>query len=539
MAGVRRVGSRSVIRGTFILAASGATCRVIGFIVRILLVRIVGPEGIGLFTRVSAIYSLILSLASAGTPVALARLSAIGLARGDLGYLTRLFRVALIITVFTGTVAAVSFLGAAPFISSRLLGDPRSYHITVCLSPALLIVATSSVIRGFLQGYQWMEPIATGQLVERIVSGIVTLALAGSLITRGLGYSAAGIAMGTVAGEMAGFIVLLMALPWAACGGGLWPKNPMPGPTGGDPGLVRRPGRSRWPLPRATCDDIGTAVEIVSIALPVSLLRLAASAVSAISAIIIPAGLVRGSLTLHDATSIYGNFTGIAMSLVSFPTILTFALSSNLVPALSRALEAGDTGTAQRHIERAISITLLVGLMATGTLVALGEPICRWVFRTPRAGPVTVALSWGSVFIYLRTTSGGMMNGMGMVPKSLLNFVVANAFGIALTCFLVSQPSIGIYGAVAGLLVSSAMDAMLNLCDVRRRLGISWEFSRLLRWPLLAGFTSGAGARAAYIAVTRAGLSPFLGLLIGLLPPVLGLGAGFILSGVSLSRSKK
>ena len=59
------------IRGAMILTIAGIIVKIIGAVNRILLSRLLGGEGIGLYQMAYPIYLLALSISSAGLPVAI------------------------------------------------------------------------------------------------------------------------------------------------------------------------------------------------------------------------------------------------------------------------------------------------------------------------------------------------------------------------------------------------------------------------------------------------------------------------------------
>lgn len=62
-----------LLKGTFILTATGLLTRIMGFFYRIFLSHTFGEEGVGLYQLIFPLYALIFSLTSAGMQVALSR----------------------------------------------------------------------------------------------------------------------------------------------------------------------------------------------------------------------------------------------------------------------------------------------------------------------------------------------------------------------------------------------------------------------------------------------------------------------------------
>src|SRR3954468_962619 len=70
------VTKQSFIRGTMILLAAGILNRILGFIPRMTLPRVIGAEGIGIYHMGWPFLSVILTIITGGIPVAIAKLIA-------------------------------------------------------------------------------------------------------------------------------------------------------------------------------------------------------------------------------------------------------------------------------------------------------------------------------------------------------------------------------------------------------------------------------------------------------------------------------
>lgn len=71
-----RHGANQFLKGTLILTAAGIIVKVIGSLNWIILSRVLGGEGIGLYQMAFPIYLLALSLSTAGIPTAISIITA-------------------------------------------------------------------------------------------------------------------------------------------------------------------------------------------------------------------------------------------------------------------------------------------------------------------------------------------------------------------------------------------------------------------------------------------------------------------------------
>src|SRR6056297_4261780 len=75
--------SSSFLKGAFILSLAGILSKIMGFSYRIILSRILGDEGIGLYQMAYPIYTTLLVVSRSGIPIALAKLISDRVARGQ------------------------------------------------------------------------------------------------------------------------------------------------------------------------------------------------------------------------------------------------------------------------------------------------------------------------------------------------------------------------------------------------------------------------------------------------------------------------
>ncbi|KAF6588115.1 oligosaccharide flippase family protein, partial [Paenibacillus sp. EKM208P] len=67
---------QTFIHGAIILLAAGIINRILGFIPRIALPRIIGPEGVGLYQQGYPFFIVLVTLITGGIPLAVAKLVA-------------------------------------------------------------------------------------------------------------------------------------------------------------------------------------------------------------------------------------------------------------------------------------------------------------------------------------------------------------------------------------------------------------------------------------------------------------------------------
>ncbi len=205
---------RSLVGGISILGIAGLICKVVGVLYLIPLANLIGAQGLGVYNQIFPSYNLMLTISSAGIPVAISRMVAARLALGQTRNSARVFRVALIMLSALGLV---SMLGMLLFSGqlAHATGTPESVHGFMMIAPSLLLVCVMSAFRGYMQGRRRMWPTAISQLIEQVGKVGLALPLAYVFMRRG-GYSlgVAGALLGTSLAEAAALLYMALDFFW-------------------------------------------------------------------------------------------------------------------------------------------------------------------------------------------------------------------------------------------------------------------------------------------------------------------------------------
>jgi len=512
------------IRGAAILAVAGIGVRFIGAAMKILLVGIIGDEGIGLYQMSYPIYSTLLAISTAGIPVAVSKLVAENVTASDYRGAMRVFRIALMILTLTGLVIALFLFFSAGSIVRVLDSDPRATLAIMAIAPAIFFVTMMSALRGFFQGQQYMFPTAASQVVEQVGRLVVSLALAVLLLPRGLEYAAAGAAFGTAAGGALGLLLLLPLYYLRR------------------PDFMRKIRAQRKGAPQAAGRIIR---HIFALAIPITFGSLIMPLLSLIDLAIVPGRLSAIGFTKQQATALFGQLTGLAGSVVYFPNVVTLALSMSLVPAISEALVLRDRALIRNRASISIKLTALFSIPAAIGLYLLAEPVIVVLFGPENAGAgyALAYMSWSVIPLGFYVATTGILQGLGRTVTPVVNMALGGAVKSVLAWFLTASV-LHVGGAALATVFGTAVAALLNLYAVARHTGWRFRAGELLLLPGFCVALMGLAVRVGYrflfplfepVLSTRMACSAALFLVIALGAAVYGL--ALLLSG-ALTREE-
>ena len=158
---------QSFLHGALILTVSMILVKLIGAMFKIPLTWIITEEGLGYFNTAYHFYSPIHSLATAGFPIAIARMVSENLACGRYADVRRIHKLSIPIFLITGGLGLAVMVISAPFYV-RAIGNGGALPAMFCLAPAILFSCLSSVYRGYYEGMSNMYPTAISEVMEAI-----------------------------------------------------------------------------------------------------------------------------------------------------------------------------------------------------------------------------------------------------------------------------------------------------------------------------------------------------------------------------------
>ena len=460
------------LKGALILTAAGIIVKIIGSVNRILLSRLLGGEGIGLYQMAYPIYLLALSISSAGIPIAISIIVAEKLALRDFRGANRVFRISLALLGITGAIFTVLlYFGADWLIEHHFVRDPRAYYAIAALAPAIFFVTVLSSFRGYFQGMQMMTPTAVSQIAEQLFRVATMILFAYLLLPKGLEYAAAGASFGAGPGAVAGLAVLLYFY---------WRHRPQM-----QRNMLQQSSGSKesgWSIVR----------RMVKLALPVSLANIMIPVVSSIDLFIVPARLEAAGYTVEQATELFGYLTGMAVPLVNMATILTSSLSASLVPAISEAYTLGDQGRIYRRTSTAMRIANLITIPSFVGMCLLATPISQMLYGTPNAGTSIAIMAMGIFLLGVHQVTTGVLQGLGHTAIPVVNMVISAVVKTVLSWVLTAMPAFGIMGAAWATNADFGVAAMLNVYFVYRYVGFGIGLKDTLKIIIATAIMGGA-----------------------------------------------
>ena len=508
-----------VVQGS-ILAAAGILVRIIGMLYRMPLNDIIGKQGNGYYTSAYNVYNILLILSSYSMPVAVSKMISSRLARGEYANCRRILRVGLIYaTVAGGAAAAILWFGADLF--AELIKTPMSRYALKTLAPTIWIMAYLGVLRGYFQGMGTMVPTAFSQIIEQIVNAVVSVAAAGLLFQTGLSLNAArgaedysyalGAAGGTIGTGAGALTALLFFILLTA--------------TTGERALLsikRKPGSGR---PRR--ESYGRLMYLLTITVvPIVISSGVYNCSNVVDNYLFGQGMDRLGYGA-DEIAIFWGALGQYQLLFNIPVAVSNALSSSLIPSLTRAVSRGDRKQARARIASSIRFSMLIAIPAAVGITVLADPVCNLLFVSEDNSlliRLSMAGSLAVVFYSLSTVTNAVLQGLNRMDLPIRHSAIALIVHVAVLEILLLGLKLGIYSVVIANIVFAFVMCLLNGFSIRRAARYRQEIKKTFLLPALCSVFMGAAAYGVYrgllAALPWAARSGRLGMAVLVVPSV-------------------
>ncbi|WP_019243943.1 MULTISPECIES: putative polysaccharide biosynthesis protein [Bacillus] len=355
--------SSKLLKGTFILTLGMVLSKVLGLLYVVPFTAIVGKQGgLELYQYAYVPYTIFISIATGGIPLAVSKFIAKYNAMGEYELGQKLFRSSRKLMLASGFLVFLIMFVTAPWLSASMINEESTFSIeeitTVmrAVSFALILIPSMSLLRGYFQGNESMGPTSVSMVVEQLVrilvllggSFVVIVILKGSIVT--------AISVATFAatlGAIAGFVVLI----WH------WRKNKSK--------FEHRQQRSKGMLDVSLADMYK---EIILYSIPFVFVGIAMPLFQFIDQLTFNRAMADIGLA-KEAGYALSILNVTAQKLVIIPMTLATAFAMAIVPSVTKAFVENKPSLYKNQLDQAFQVLLFLTLPAVIGMSLLAKPI--------------------------------------------------------------------------------------------------------------------------------------------------------------------
>lgn len=432
------MSKNTIIKGTFILTATGFLTRFIGFFFRSFLSHTFGEEQMGLYQLIFPVYALCFSLSSAGIETALSRCIAQKISQGKKREADCILYQAVLVSLSLSLLLVFLVRRYASFLSIYVLGDLRCEELLRTLVFALPFSSIHNCICGYYLGQKKTKIPALAQLIEQLMR-VGSVFMIYKIMQNNNSQISIWIAvLGLVVGEIISTIYCVRYYS----------------------------SRSHAKFSFSVLyRNRHLSKELLTLAVPLTSSRILMNLLQSIESISIPLCLQKYGYTNSEALSTYGVLMGMALPCIMFPTAVTNSVSTMLLPTVAEIQAEDNFARLKQLIRRVIFFGFGLGAICGIAFLLFGALAGKILFGSTLAGNFIQTLAWICPFMYMNTNLLSILNGLGKANLSFLNNVCGLA--VRISGVWIGIGMFGMNGYLWGLLASQLLVSILCIFGLR------------------------------------------------------------------------
>lgn len=406
--------------------------KALSFFYRIILSRVIGAEGLGIYQICLSVFAVFLTAASSGVPVTVSRLIAKGNADGDEKSKHAAVTAGVVATlIFTIPMAFILFFGRKLF--GFLFTDDRCLDIFVILLPGLILTSVYAVMRGSYWGNKQFLPYSIIELLEDSVMVIL-----GCILVYGVADPILGAKRATVAVLASYVFSFIVSLFWYFKKGGRFVN----------------PKKQLKPL--------------FSSSFPITAMRTSTSALNSAVAVLLPLLLMKTyGLNNSEAISLYGVAIGMSVPILFIPSSLIGSISVVVAPELSENYYKNKTELVKFDVEKSVKAAIFIATLLVPILFVLGDEFGQFLYSNGTSGEIVRNCAFILFPMCIAMISTTVLNSMNCEKRTLIYFMTGAA--AQLLSILILTKYAGVYSYLIGLTLSYLITGALNLRLLKKK----------------------------------------------------------------------
>lgn len=422
---------RKFIKSTIILLIGSLITKALGMIIKIVMAREIGTEGLGMYMLVLPTFMLLINISQFGFPLTLAKLIS-----EEKRNTKKLFFSILPILILINLFLGLFIILLSPYISKNLLHNKDTYYSILSIAFVIPFTTLSSIARSYFFGHEKMFPHVFSNIIEDIVRLAIIKFGIHYITPYGLKYTVSFLILSNVISEIISTITLFFFLP----------KN------------IKITKKDFLP-------NKSYIKESLKISIPTTASRLIGSIGMFLEPIILTNTLLKSGYNIKTITREYGIITGYALPLILLPSFFTLAISQALLPSLTREYKNKDQKNTRKIIKLAITICLIIGIPLTIILEINPHIFLKKLYHTTEGINYIKVLAPICILQYIQSPLASSFDALGKSKDNLIASLIGTTIRIT-TLLLTPYLKIGIWSFILSITLNILITTLYQIIKI-------------------------------------------------------------------------
>lgn len=401
-----------LIKSTFILLIGGAITKILGMIIKIVITRMIGIEGVSLYTLIMPTFGLLIALAQLGFPIAISTLVAEGKSNNR-----RMILGIIPVSLFLNMTIIALLVILAPFISNNLLHEPRTYYGILATGLVLPFISISSILRGYFYGKERLLPHIFSNIMEDVIRLIILIIGIPIFLLKGIEITIFFLIVSNIISECSSILIFTFCLPKKNIS-----KNDF--------------------LPNKKY-----LKNILSISLPSTGSRIIGNIGSFLEPIILTTVLLKIGYSNEFIIHEYGVLNGYVLPLLLLPSFFTMAISQAIIPSVSKFHASHNKKGVKKVIKQAFIFSLAIGIPFTILVELFPNFLLNFIYNAKEGSNYLRVFAPIFLFSYIQSPLTATLQAMNKA-KCAMNGTIIGITLRTILLVIVSFFHIGIWSII-------------------------------------------------------------------------------------------
>lgn len=420
---------------------------------RVYLSKKIGTEGMGLYQLIMSVYIMAITFSSAGIRIAITRLVAEQVGRGNKNSIRSIVKKGCIYSLFFSLITSWVLFYGSEYIGIVLLKDERSITSLKILSYSLPFIGISSCFSGYFYGAREVVKSVSTEIIEQLIMMSIVVASINIFLDTNIEKICALICVGMALGQIISCIYAYILCTFK----------------------TRTLNRT---VTYGNYDEC-RIIDITKIALPIASSSYIQSGLRTIEDILIPNALRMSGNSVATSLSIFGMIKGMALPIINFPAVFLSSFATLIIPEISEAYSLNRNKMVNFIISNVFRITFIISIFASGVFIAFSDEIGWIIYNNNEIGTIIKILAPVIPIMYLERIMDGILNSLNRQVTLLKINLVDMIIRILIIYFII--PTRGIEGFIIVIFTSNILNFVLNMINVLKSTKLEFK---LFSWVL-------------------------------------------------------
>lgn len=401
------------ITGTCILLVGGLITKIFGFVIKIIYTRLIGPDGISLYSLIMPTYSLIVTVAGFGMPLAISKMISENNHRSK-----DIMSSSIYILLSINFIFMLLIIIFSNFIATNLLNAPEVKILLIGSTLAMPNMAIACIFKGYYYGKQKMLPNTISNIIEQTIRILFLIFVMPYFLKKSLIMGILSFILINIITEGASILTFLFLLPKHV---------------------------------KINVKDIVYHPDISSKLLHISVPLMSGKIIGSIGFFFEPI-ILSNTLKMigYDSSFFikeYGIYNGYSMSLLLLPTFFIAAIATSLVPEIAKYHNQKKYKMVKKRCKQALNISLIFGIITTIFIYLNRNFLLKLIYNSDLGANYLSLLCLFFPLFYLEAPLSSILQALNK-SKYVMKITTISVFIKLIVMFISTLFHIGINGLI-------------------------------------------------------------------------------------------